>query len=181
MDSKWLNLLTTHQDFDALFKELYLDLKQMARARMSSERAGATLNTTALVHEAWLRLEKSSPDQWRDRAQFFFAASEAMRRILVEAGRRRMSAKRGSGEAPVPLENLEIGAPEGDQRLIEVHEVLDQLEAEDEMKARIVKLRFFCGMENEEIADILGVNERTVRRHWELAKIWLYRAIQNGE
>ena len=148
---------------------------------MAMERPGMTLNTTALVHEVWLRLEKSSPDQWRDRAQFFGAAAEAMRRILVEAARRRLSAKRGGGAEIVRLDGPDSGEIAEDRRLLGVHEVLDALEAEDPLKARIVKLRFFSGLENQEIAALLEVNGKTVRRHWELAKIWLYRAIrENG-
>lgn len=150
----------------------------MARAKMASERPGITLNATALVHEAWVRLEKSAPDQWRDRSQFFASASEAMRRILVEASRRRAASKRGCGEIPVSLDGLDLPDRPDEQRLMEVHEVLDELEAQDATKATIVKLRFFCGMENEEIAAVLGVNEKTVRRHWELAKLWLFRAIR---
>jgi RNA polymerase sigma factor (TIGR02999 family) len=146
-------------------------LKKIAAGRMAAERQGGTLHATALVHEAWLRLQKSSPEQWRDRKQFFAAAAEAMRRILVEAARRRLASKRGAGEAAVPLDGLDLPAPVNDERLLGIHEVLDQLEAEDEIKARIVKLRFFSGMNHDEIAALLGVNEKTVRRHWELAKI----------
>ena len=142
------------------------------------ERPDHTLNATALVHEAWLRLEKSAPDEWRDRKQFFAAVSEAMRRILVEAARRRLAAKRGSGEAAIPESEVDISGPIPDERLLAVHEVLDQLEEEDEMNARIVKLRFFGGMKNDEIAALLEVNEKTVRRHWTVAKVWLYRALQ---
>lgn len=144
---------------------------------MAGELAGATLNATALVHEAWMRLENGG-GPWRDRAHFFAAASEAMRRILIEAARRRNAAKRGGGQAAVPLDEIELPDDSDPQKMLEVNEVLDRLEVEDPMKAQIVKLRFFCGMENEEIADALGVNERTVRRHWQVAKVWLFRAIQ---
>lgn len=178
MLTKWFNLFSGGQDHEELFRDLYVELKQMARRKVASERPGATLNATALVHEAWLRLEKSAPDQWRDRSQFFASAAEAMRRILVEAARRRLAAKRGSGEVPISLDELDLPEEAANQRMMEVHEVLDRLEAEDPTKATIVKLRFFCGMENEEIASILGVNEKTVRRHWALAKVWLFRAIQ---
>jgi len=164
---------------DDLFAGLYAELKKIAAGRVAIERQGQTLNATALVHEAWLRLQKSAPEKWRDRKQFFAAAAEAMRRILVDAARRRMAAKRGGGEAPVPLDELNLPAPVTDERLVGVHEVLDQLETEDAMKAQIVKLRFFSGMSNDEIATLLEVNERTVRRHWSLAKLWLYRAMKN--
>ena len=147
---------------------------------MAAERPGHTLNATGLVHEAWMRLEKSAPDEWRDRRQFYAAAAEAMRRILVEAARRRLAAKRGGNQQAVPLESqLGVAAPMPDERLLGIHEVLDQLEAEDEFKARIVKLRFFSGMTHEEIAGLLEVSEPTVRRHWALAKMWLYDALHD--
>jgi RNA polymerase sigma factor (TIGR02999 family) len=171
-----LNAATASGDED-LFAGLYVELKKIAAGRMAAERQGGTLDATALVHEAWLRLQNTAPERWRDRKQFFAAAAEAMRRILVESARRRMAAKRGGGESPVPLDGLDIPAPVADERLLGIHEVLDRLEAEDEIKARIVKLRFFSGMEHDEIAALLEVNEKTVRRHWALAKVWLYRAI----
>ncbi len=160
-----------------LMKVLYQELKKLAYARMAAEREGHTLGPTALVHEAWLRLEKSSPEAWRDRSQFFAAASEAMRRILVESARRRLAIKRGSGTEAVPLEELEIPGEIDDEKIIEVHEALDQLAKEDPLKAQIVKLRFFSGMEHQEIATLLNVNEKTVRRHWALAKVRLYQTI----
>ena len=105
------------------------------------------------------------------------AATEAMRRILVEAARRRMAAKRGGGESNLPLDEVDVATPVADERLLGVHEVLDKLEEENEMDAHIVKLRFFGGLKNGEIAALLEVNERTVERHWKLAKLWLYRAL----
>ena len=178
MQSKLSHLAEEEQSSDDLVKQIYVELKRMARGRLAMERHGLTLNTTALVHEVWLRLEKSSPDQWRDRAQFFAASSEAMRRILVEAARRRLAAKRGGGEVAIRLDDPEAREIAEDRGLLGIHEVLDALEAEDPMKARIVKLRFFSGLENGEIAALLEVNEKTVRRHWELAKVWLYRAMK---
>ena len=175
--TRWLNESNESRD-DELFAGLYAELKRIAGARMAGERPDHTLNATALVHEAWLNLEKSAPDQWRDRKQFFAAVSEAMRRILVDAARRRLSAKRGGGDANVPAGDIDLAAPIPDERLLDVHEVLDQLEQENELNARIVKLRFFAGMKNDEIAALLDVNEKTIRRHWEVAKVWLYRVLQ---
>ncbi len=180
MQTKMMNLANGNKDPGEIIKQIYMELKKMARGKLSMERPGMTLSTTALVHEAWLRLQKSAPDQWRDRPQFFAAASEAMRRILVEAARSRMAAKRGNGIEAVPLDDLEIADFQSDGRLIDVHEALERLEAEDKTKAQIVKLRFFSGMANEEIAALLGVNEKTVRRHWSVAKVWLYRALSPG-
>ena len=162
-----------------MFGELYAELKKLACGRMRGERAGHTLQPTALVNEAWIRLEKSAPEAWRDRKQFFAAAAEAMRRILVEGARRRLAKKRGEGGEMLPLDDDELPhlATLPDERLLEVHEVLDELEAEDELSARIVKMRFFGGMKNTEIAALLGVSKRTVGRHWSVAKVWLVRAL----
>jgi len=181
MTTQFSNLAADGQGNDELISHLYGELKRMARGRLYIERQGMTLNTTALVHEAWMRLEKSAPEQWRDRGQFFAAASEAMRRILVDAARRRLAAKRGGDGEVVDIDGLEVADPAGDRRLLFVHEALEQLEAEDAIKAQIVKLRFFGGLENEEIAAILGMNEKTVRRHWAVAKVWLFRALGTGE
>ena len=177
--TRWLNDSPDARDGEQ-FVALYGELRKIARSRMRDERDGHTLGATALVHEAWLRLEKAAPRQWRDRGEFYGFAAEAMRRILVESARRRLSAKRGGGEAAVPLEDndLPMTASLPDNRLLEVHEVLDQLDEEDEIKARIVKLRFFGGMTHSEIAALLEVNEKTVRRHWALSKVWLYRALE---
>jgi RNA polymerase sigma factor (TIGR02999 family) len=159
--------------------EIYEELRIMARGRLAAEFRMNTLSTTGLVHEAWLRLEKSSPERWRDRPQFFAAASEAMRRILIEAARKRLAAKRGGGQIPVSIDEVDIPDRMDDERLLAVNEALERLEREDPERAQVVKLRFFSGMENEEIAALLGVNEKTVRRHWAVAKVWLYRFLQN--
>jgi RNA polymerase sigma factor (TIGR02999 family) len=174
--TRWLNASAASRDED-LFAGLYVELQRIARGRMAAEGPGQTLDVDGLVHEAWLRLQKSAPEQWRDRKQFYAAAAEAMRRILVEAARRRLSAKRGGGAVVLPLDEVEVAAPVADERLLGVHEVLDQLELEDAMKACVVKLRFFGGMEHGEIATLLELSETTVRRHWALAKIWLYEAL----
>lgn len=173
----WLNASTSSQD-EEVFAGLYEELHRIARGKMAMERPGHTLSSTALVHEAWLRLQKSAPEKWRDRKQFYAAAAEAMRRILVESARRRLAAKRGGEAEVVPLDDsLAVAAPLPDERLIGVHEVLDELEKEDELKARIVKMRFFGGLKHDEIAALLEVSQPTVRRHWTLAKMWLYDAM----
>jgi RNA polymerase sigma factor (TIGR02999 family) len=150
----------------------------MAAGKMAGERSGHTLQATALVNEAWLRLADSEPS-WENRRHFFGAASEAMRRILVENARRRAAEKRGGGLAATALDEELHGAASEDDKLLQVHEVLDALDAEDPLKAKIVKLRFFAGLGHDEIAALLDLNEKTVRRHWELAKVWLYRAIRD--
>ena len=123
--TRWLNASTASRD-EEKFAGLYAELHKIARGRMAAERAGGTLDATGLVHEAWLRLEKSAPAEWRDRKQFYGAAAEAMRRILVEAARRRLAAKRGGGEKAVTWdESLPVSSPLKDERLLGVHEVLD--------------------------------------------------------
>lgn len=162
-----------------LLAAIYDELRRMAAGKMAGERSGHTLQATALVHEAWLRLAGDGAS-WESRRHFFGAAAEAMRRILVENARRRAARKRGGGLAATALDEEIHGAACADDKLLQVHEVLDELEAEDPLKAKIVKLRFFAGLGHDEIAALLELNEKTVRRHWELAKVWLYRAIRDG-
>jgi len=158
---------------EELLSLVYDDLRRLAAAKMAREAPGQTLQPTALVHEAWLRLGGDGQPDWQNRAHFLGAAAEAMRRILVENARRKLRLKRGSGADHVDLDSLAIEAPAEDEKVIQVHESLDALAAEDPQKAEIVKLRFFSGLKNDEIASLLGVNEKTVRRHWELAKVRL--------
>ncbi len=128
--TRWLNNADQTRD-NEVFAELYAELRRIARSKMSMERQGGTLDTCGLLHEAWLRLEKSAPDQWRDRKQFYAAAAETMRRILVDAARRRLAAKRGGGEENIPLDDeLPVAAPMDDDQLLDVHEALARLEAE---------------------------------------------------
>ena len=166
---------------ETLFAELYDELRRMAHGRMARERRGHTLDTCGLVHEAWLRLKGTRPEAWRDRGHFFAAATESMRRILVENARRRLASKRGGGEAAIPEEKVELFAPLPDERLLEVHEVLDRLEEENPTNAQIVKLRYFGGLKHGEIAAVLEMSETTVRRHWAVAKVWLCLALEDGE
>jgi len=164
----------------ALLEVIYAELRSMAAGKMAGERTDHTLQATALVNEAYLRLAGGGQD-WKNRSHFFGAASEAMRRILVESARRRLRDKRGAGERPEPLDESQHMVADSDQRILRVNEALDELEEQDLERARIVKLRYFVGLENREIADLLGVNERTVRRHWEQAKLWLYQAIKGQD
>jgi RNA polymerase sigma factor (TIGR02999 family) len=165
-------------DTEENIADLYQELRGMARGKLSGEARKQTLGATALVHEAWLRIEKSAPDKWRDRGQFFAAASEAMRRILIEAARKRLAAKRGAGQEVVPLHEIDVAEGMQDEHLLAVNEALQHLEQEDPQRAEVVKMRFFSGLENEEIATLLGANEKTVRRHWAVARVWLYRWLQ---
>ena len=144
---------------------------------MAKEKDGITLDTTGLVHEAWIKLQKSAPGHWQNRQHFFGTAAEAMRRILVDAARRRLAKKRGGGAEELSADELELGSPVLDERLLGVHEVLDQLEKDSPLQAQIVKLRFFGGMKLEEIAALLETNKSQIRREWSVAKVWLYREL----
>jgi RNA polymerase sigma factor (TIGR02999 family) len=165
-----------------LSEALYAELKRMAAAKMTRERAGHTLQPTALVNEAWLRLVGAEGQGWwENRRHFFGAASEAMRRILVENARRRQCGKRGGGAEEIALDHapeLALAAPQDDEKILQVHEALATLEKDDPLKAEIVRLRYFAGFTHAEIAHALALNEKTVRRHWTVAKIRLYRAIR---
>jgi len=166
---------------EELLPLVYDELRRMAAVRLSREQPGQTLQATALVHEAWLRLEKNTDDRWKNRAHFFAAAGEAMRRILVDSARRKAQQKRGGNPDRVDLPESQIIAPGPDDKLLQVHEVLDELAATDPLKADIVKLRYFVGLNHQEIAEAFELNEKTVRRHWELARVRLYELIAGAD
>jgi RNA polymerase sigma factor (TIGR02999 family) len=168
------------QASEELLPMVYEDLRRLAAAKMAGEAPGQTLQPTALVHEAWLRLSQRTEARWRNREQFYAVAAEAMRRILVDRARRRHARKHGGGLERVDLDTVNLPGPGDDNVVLQVHEALDRLEAEAPDKAEVVKLRFFVGLENAEIAAVLGVSEKTVQRHWAFAKAWLYRAMQQG-
>jgi RNA polymerase sigma factor (TIGR02999 family) len=163
---------------EELLPLVYEELRRLAALKMANERPGHTLQATALVHEGWLRVAGSDRQQWRGREHFFAAAAEAMRRILIEKARRRARLKRGGNLEQVDLDDLPISAPERDETLLEMDQALDQLEKEDPEKARIVKLKFFVGLTNHEVAESLAVTERTVERAWAYAKAWLFRVMR---
>lgn len=173
-----LNSLQDDEDSASaeLLSVVYEELRRMAAGKMAAERSDHTLQPTALVNEAFVRLVGNQGD-WKNRRHFFGAASEAMRRILIESARRRNAAKRGSGAIHTQLEEAVHSFPSTDDKLLEVHEVLDALEAHDPLKAQIVKLHVFVGLTHREIASLLDLSERTTRRHWELAKIWMFQQI----
>ena len=165
------------QASEELLPLLYGELKRLAAARMAQEAAGHTLQPTALVHEAWLRLVGNNRQAWQNRAHFFGAAAEAMRRILIERARRKSRLKRGSNPAVLDISELELAAAMPDDKVLLVDEALDRLKAEEPEKARVVMLKFFGGLTDREIAEVMGVNERTVRRQWVFAKAWLFQQI----
>jgi RNA polymerase sigma factor (TIGR02999 family) len=157
---------------------VYEQLRHLAAARMTQQPPGQTLQATALVHEAWLRLTGSTQTSWENRAHFFSAAAEAMRRILVENARRKARVKRWGGQKRLDLEGLELADTTPDDKILLIDEALARLQAEDPATARIVMLKFFAGLTNQEVAQALGVSERTIERDWAFARSRLYRAIQ---
>jgi RNA polymerase sigma factor (TIGR02999 family) len=163
---------------EELLPLVYEELRKLAAHKMAQEAPGQTLQPTALVHEAWLRLGGDDQPAWQNRTHFLAAAAEAMRRILVERARSKLRLKRGSGGERVELDESAIKAPAEDEKILQVHEALEALALEDPEKAQIVKLRFFVGLSHDEIAALLGVNEKTVRRQWEVAKVRLFQTIK---
>ena len=153
---------------------VYGELKKLAARRMAHEAAGHTLQPTALVHEAWLRLGKDEGRTWQNHAPFFHAAAEAMRRILIDHARRKLAVKHGGGQQHVDIADLECAAPALDERILLIDEALEKLAQDHPERAKIVVMKFFGGMTNEEVAAAMGVGERTVYRHWECAKLWLF-------
>lgn len=165
---------------DEIFEAVYQELRQMAARQIAGELPGQTLQATALVHEVWLRFSRNGAVKFENPSHFFGAAAESMRRILVEKARRKQAAKRGGGAVQVDLSHAENIPTDEDDRILRVNAALDELAAADPVEAEVVKLRFFAGLGNEEVAALLGVNERTVRRYWTHAKAWLYLRIQGG-
>ena len=152
---------------------VYEELRKLAYSRMSQERGDHTLQPTALVHEAWLRLAGSANQEWDNRAHFFGAAAEAMRRVLIDRGRSKQAAKRGAGWERVGLDLIDRPSEAPDDLLLLVSEAVDALADEDPSAAEFVKLRFFAGLTVEEAALALGVTDRTGRRYWRFARVWL--------
>ena len=165
---------------DRLFERLYADLRRVAGRRLSSEPAGA-LDTTALVHEAYLRLVDQKVASWRDRAQFFAVAARVMRRVLVDDARRRRARKRGSEVRKVRLEDLgNVSFGERPEEILALEAGLAELESVDADKARLVELRFFAGLSLEQTAEVLGTSRATVVRQWRMTKGWLHRRLAAG-
>lgn len=166
----------------AILPLVYDELRQLATRRMAQETPGQTLQATALVHEAWLRLGGDLQPAWQNRAHFFAAAAEAMRRILIDNARRKKAARHGGQAERVALdpESLELAADMTEDQLLALHEALDRLALHDAAKAELVKRRFFTGLTLEEAAQTLGLSEATAKRHWAYARAWLYREIQKN-
>jgi RNA polymerase sigma factor (TIGR02999 family) len=163
---------------DELLPRVYEELRKLAAHKMAGEAAGHTLQATALVHEAWLRLGGPQQRSWQNRAHFFSAAAEAMRRILVEHARRKQSLKRGGGAGHDELDESALVLAAPPDELLAVHEALDRLAVEDPSAAELVKLRYFVGMTMDEAASALGIAHRTAERLWSYARVWLRREIR---
>jgi RNA polymerase sigma factor (TIGR02999 family) len=169
------------QASEQLLPLVYDKLRNLAAARMAQENAGQTLQPTALVHEAWLQLAGDGSRSWQNRAHFFGAAADAMRRILIDKARRKSRVKHGGDRTRVDITDLEIAATVPDEDVLRINEALEKLEREDPEQARIVVLKFFGGLTNEEVAENLGISERTVYRQWVCAKARLFRLVGSRE
>lgn len=159
---------------------VYGELRKLAAAKMAREPDGQTLQPTALVHEVWLRLGGDHQPQWHNRAQFFAAAAEGMRRILIDNARRRRRLRHGGTQRKISLDDepLDPIAPEADDKLLLIHEALDRLSAHDPRKAELVKQRYFVGLTLEEITAVMGISEATAKRDWSYARAWLMQEIK---
>jgi len=166
---------------EKLLDLVYDELRKLATSKMARETPGQTLQPTELVHEAWLRLVGSASPKFENRAHFFSAAAEAMRRILIDRARRKLTQRHGGGFERVDLEEgQDVAAPGADGQLLAVHEVLDKLAKEHPVQAEVVKLRYFVGMTNEETAKALGISLTTTKSYWTFARTWLLHEIEHS-
>ena len=162
---------------DELLPLVYNELRRMAAHKMANEPAGHTLQPTALVHEAWLQLVDSPNQSWQNRAHFFGAAAEAMRRLLIARARRKHTQRRGSGAAHFDVDELEIASPAPDDQLLALNDALDRFAKLEPQQAELVKLRYFVGLKIEEAAEVLGISPATAKRWWAYARAWLFNEI----
>jgi RNA polymerase sigma factor (TIGR02999 family) len=179
------NLLMRWSEGDAaalaeLTPLVYEELRRLAHRHMNAERNDHTLQTTALVNEVYLRLADQTNPSWQNRAHFFAVAARAMRRILVSYARARRSEKRGGGALKMELDEAAIVSPEQSKAIVDLHEALERLSTLDSRKARVVELKYFGGLNHEEIAEVMKVSTITVRRDWVFAKAWLYEELHNA-
>lgn len=163
---------------DELLPLVYGELRKLASSKMANEAPNQTLQPTALVHEAWLRLVGNVNPKFDGRAHFFGAAAEAMRRILIDKARRKKAIRHGGDQQRVEFEGLEVVAPVDDDQLLAINDALDKLTAQNKIEAELVKLRFFVGLTLEEAAEVLGISARTADNYWAHARAWLFREIK---
>ena len=173
----------SHGD-DAALAELtplvYEELRRVAHHHLGGQRPNHTLQTTALVNEVYLRLADQTNPRWQNRAHFFAVAARAMRQILVSYARTQHAQKRGGGGFKVDLDEAALVSPQESKKIVDLHEALEQLSALDSRKAQVVELKYFGGLNYDEIAEVLKISRITVRRDWEFAKVWLYTELQNA-
>lgn len=160
-----------------LLSLVYEELRCLAAAKMASEAPGQTLQATALVHEAWLRLTSDEKRKWNDRTHFFAAAAEAMRRILVDNARRKRAQRHGGGHHRTDMPEIACAVAQNEDRVLAVNEALEKFATQDKQKAELVKLRYFVGMTIDEAAEALGISTPTATRHWAYARAWLAQEI----
>ncbi len=179
--TQWLLAMDSNDPRTAgeLLELVYDELRRLAAARLAGEQPGNTLQPTALVHEAWIRLAGANQN-WSGRSHFFGAAAEAMRRILVEQARRKSALKRGARAEMEPFDESQFEVATPPDELVAIHEALDQLSAEDPVASEVVKLRYFVGMTNAEVAETLGMAPRSVDRHWSYGRAWLKAALRQS-
>jgi RNA polymerase sigma factor (TIGR02999 family) len=163
---------------DKLLPLVYDELRKLAAHRMANEAAGQTLQPTALVHEAWMRLVGKENPRFANRAHFFAAAAEAMRRILIDNARRKRALRHGGGQQRVDFEQAELASATDDDQLLAVNEALDKLVVQNKPEAELVKLRYFVGMTLEEAAEVLGMSARTADNYWAHARAWLFSELK---
>ena len=165
---------------DELLPLVYKELRHLATRKMSRESPGQTLQATALVHEAYIRLVGAEAQNWKGRTHFFTAAAEAMRRILIENARRKQRLKRGGDQKKVNLEDAEPAVAKPAEDIVALNEALEKLALEDPTKANLVKLRYFAGLTVQQAAEILGISQATAERYWSYARVWLFYEIKKG-
>jgi RNA polymerase sigma factor (TIGR02999 family) len=168
-----------HAALDRLAEQVYPELRRMARRHMKNERLNQTLQTTALVHEVYIRLVDTTKIEWQERAQFFAMAAQMMRRILVDAARARRSHKRGGGAVKVNLDEIAVLSPSPDRSILDLDEALTAFSEVAPRQAKVVELRYFGGLTEHEIVAVLNISPRTVRRDWDLARAWLLRELSH--
>jgi len=159
---------------------VYDELRRLAASKLAQETPGQTLQPTALVHEAWLRLVGAQSPYFKDRTHFFRASAEAMRHILIDRARRKKTERHGGSYRRIDFEEFDVATPSADEQLLVVNEALDKLAVEHPVQAELVKLRYFAGLTNEEISEVLGISVSTVKNYWAFSRAWLLNEIEEG-
>jgi len=160
---------------------VYDELRRLAASKLAREAPGQTLQATALVHEAWLRLAGSHTPSYKDREHFFRASAEAMRRILIDRARRRHTKRHGGEYQRVDWDGFDLAGPAADDQLLAVNEALDQLALEHPIQAELVKLRYFSGLTNEEVSEVMGISVSTAKNYWNFSRAWLLNEIEKEQ